>query len=58
MCGTKRRTSIRKESNAVTTVRMLKMNNANRYRGECDGAGKCAEAASMNIIKVKSAATG
>lgn len=37
---------------------MLNINIPRRYRGECEGAWKCAEAASTNMTSVKRAAIG
>lgn len=58
MCGTKRRTSMRKESRARTRVRMLSMKIPRRYRGEWDGEWRCAAAARIAITRVKKAAMG
>lgn len=58
MCGTNSNTSMRKESSDKIKVRMLKMKIPRRYRGECEGAWKCADAARMSMTKVKRAAMG
>ena len=58
MCGTKSRTSMRNESKARIKVRILRMKIPRRYRGECEGEWKCAEAARISMTSVKSAAIG
>jgi hypothetical protein len=37
ICGTKRRTSIKKERSETINVRILSMNTPRRYLGECEG---------------------
>jgi hypothetical protein len=49
---------MRKESSDKIRVKMLKMNIPRRYRGECEGAWKCADPARMSITRVKRAAMG
>lgn len=39
-------------------VKVLKMNTPKRYRGECEGAWKCAARARMSMIRVNNAAIG
>jgi hypothetical protein len=58
MWGTKRRTSMRKESKVRIRVKMLSMNTPKRYRGECDGECRCAVPAKTVIINVNSPAIG
>jgi hypothetical protein len=58
ICGTKSKTSMRKERRASTRVRMLSIKIPSRYLGECDGECRCAAPASTSMIRVKSAATG
>lgn len=49
---------MRKQSRVRRKVRMLRMNIPSRYRGECEGAWKCAVAARISMTRVKKAATG
>jgi hypothetical protein len=58
MCGTNSRTSMRNERSARIRVRILRMKIPRRYRGECEGEWKCAEAARTSMMSVKSAAIG
>jgi hypothetical protein len=37
ICGTKSKTSMRKDRSACRRVKMLRINMPNRYRGECEG---------------------
>jgi len=58
MCGTKRRTSIRKESSARIKVSMLRIKTPRRYRGEWEGAWRWAVPARTSMMSVKRHATG
>lgn len=58
MCGTKSSTSMRKESREANSVKMLRMKIPRRYRGECDGAWKWADAAMTSMMSVNRAAMG
>jgi len=49
---------MRKERRDMTRVRILRMKIPRRYRGECEGAWKCAAAARISMTRVKNAAIG
>lgn len=57
-CGTNRRISTRNARRVTSNVGRSKMRRINRYRGEWEGECRCAVAARMKHIRVRSAATG
>jgi hypothetical protein len=58
MCGTKRRTSMRKQSRHAKKSTMPMMKTTRRYLAECEGEWKWATIARTSITKVRSAAIG
>jgi hypothetical protein len=57
-CGTKSSISTRKARSVTRRVGTVKMRRARRYRGDDDGAWKCAATPKPKHISVRNAATG
>jgi hypothetical protein len=57
-CGTNNKTSMRKASRVTRSVGRRRIMRASRYRGECEGACRCAVPARMRQTSVRKAATG
>jgi hypothetical protein len=58
MCGTKSRMSTRNASNVTRSVGMVRIRRASKYRGDEEGAWKCAATPRPKHTSVNNAATG